>query len=298
MNRPTRATRAGQVYLELRQEARRRGRGTDELLVLFALERFLFRLAQSVYRQRFVLKGGMWLAAFNVRRPTRDIDMVATGIDNDVESVVAVAREIAGIEVDDGMTFWSEDIRGSVIRDADVYPGARVTIPAELASAKLNVKLDCSFGDPIVPAPTAIMYPTLVDSAPFSLLGYPIESVLAEKIETMIRRGDANSRERDFADTLLLIRVHAVDGDAITDAIEATADHRRTPVIPLGDAIVTLPERRQVSWTVYLRRAGLDTLPNQFSDAITEIATFGEPVLANAVREQVWLPAERRWLEK
>ena len=138
MNRPTRATRAGQTYLQLRQEARRRGRGTDELLVLFALERFLFRLAHSVYRPRFVLKGGMWLAAHDVRRPTRDIDMVATGLDNDVESVVTVSREIARIEVDDGMIFWPEDIRGCVIRDADVYPGARVTIPAESHSNRFH----------------------------------------------------------------------------------------------------------------------------------------------------------------
>ena len=114
----------------------------------------------------------------------------------------------------------------------------------------------------------------------------------------MIRRGDANSRDRDFADTLLLLRIHAVDGDVITDAIEATTAYRRTPIIPLRDAIVTLPKRRQASWIVYLRRTGLDTLPNRLADAITEIASFGEPVLANAVRGQKWVPADRRWQVK
>jgi hypothetical protein len=98
MTRPARDTTAGRVYLDLRRKARAEARGTDELLVLYVLERFLYRLSISEFRDRFVLKGGMLLAVFGERRPTRDVDLLGLAITNDAEAVTAVMAEIAAIE--------------------------------------------------------------------------------------------------------------------------------------------------------------------------------------------------------
>jgi hypothetical protein len=110
MSRPTRETTAGRVYLDLRKRARAEGRGTDELLVLYVLERFLHRLSISAHRDRLVLKGGMLLAVFEERRPTRDVDLLGMAIANDAESVASLVTEITAIEVDDGVVLRPEQL--------------------------------------------------------------------------------------------------------------------------------------------------------------------------------------------
>jgi hypothetical protein len=169
VSQPTRQTTTGRVYLDLRARARREGRPTDELLVLYVLERFLYRLSLSSHRSRFVLKGGMLLAAFDERRPTGDVDLLAANISNDAETISRLIREILAIGVDDGVAFEPDGLRAAVIREADPYTGVRITVPA-------------------------------LRGEPFEILGYPIETVLAEKVVTMVDRGDATTRERDFAD--------------------------------------------------------------------------------------------------
>lgn len=226
MSRPDRETTAGRVYLDLRRRARADGRGTDELLVLYVLERFLYRLSVSPYRERLVLKGGMLLAALEERRPTRDVDLLAMSLSNEVEDVIALVTELARIEVDDGVEFRPESATGRLIREQDVYTAVRVAIPATVASAELSLKVDINIGDPVTPAPVEVTYPALLDE-PFTLVGYPLETVLAEKLVTMIDRGDTTTRDRDFADVWLLTRRHRIDARSLRAAIVATAAHLR-----------------------------------------------------------------------
>jgi hypothetical protein len=136
VSRPTRETTAGRVCLELRKRARAEGRGTDELLVLYVLERFLDRLSISVYRDRLVLKGGMLLAVFEERRPTRDVDLLGMAIASDAESVAALVTEITAIEVDDGVVFRPDQLTTQAIREQDVYAAVRVTMPATVATPR------------------------------------------------------------------------------------------------------------------------------------------------------------------
>lgn len=110
MSRPSRGSAGGRAYLDLQARARREGRPTDELLVLYILERFLYRLSVSGHRSRLVLKGGMLLAAFDERRPTADVDLLATAVANDVETISAVVREVLAIDVDDGVVFERDDL--------------------------------------------------------------------------------------------------------------------------------------------------------------------------------------------
>lgn len=151
---------ARQAYLELQRLARESERGnTQQLLELYLHERFLARLAVSQYRERFVLKGGMLLASFELRRPTRDADILALHVPvNEIEAVVA---EIASIELADGVTFSSDAIAREVIRQDGDYPGLRITIPAGLDRARLRLSVDVNFGDPV--NPEQIEVPALLD---------------------------------------------------------------------------------------------------------------------------------------
>jgi hypothetical protein len=152
MTRPARDTTAGRVYLDLQRKARAEARGTDEMLVLYVLERFLYRLSISEFRDRFVLKGGMLLAAFDERRPTRDVDLLGLAITNDADSVTAVMAEIAAIKVD-GVIFRPDQLTTRMIREQDIYAAVRVAMPASVATAALALKVDVNVGDPVTPGP-------------------------------------------------------------------------------------------------------------------------------------------------
>lgn len=117
MTHPTRDTTAGRTYLDLRSRARREGRPTDELLVLYVLERFLYRLSLSPHRHRLVLNGGMLLAAFDQHRPIRDVDLLARAISNNIDAVATRVRDVVTVEVDDGVQFDPTQLTGQTVRE-------------------------------------------------------------------------------------------------------------------------------------------------------------------------------------
>lgn len=145
----------------MRKLARAQGRGTDELLVFYVLERFLFRLSSLPYENQFMLKGGLLLATMDARRPTRDGDLLAE-LTRDENIVLDKISEIARIEVVDGVEFLPEDIRAETIREGDLYEGFRVSMPARVASARVKLQLDINFGDPVTPGAVKTEYPQLL----------------------------------------------------------------------------------------------------------------------------------------
>jgi hypothetical protein len=165
----------------------------------------LFRLSNSVYSDRLVLKGGMLLAVLGSRRPTGDVDLLARAIDNDVAAIADVVRTVLSVRVDDGVTYEADDMTAQVIRDAALYSGVRLSVPSRIERAKVVLRLDVNVGDPVTPHPVDVEYPALLDR-PFHLLGDPLATVLAEKVVTMIERGVATTREHDFADVVVLSR--------------------------------------------------------------------------------------------
>jgi hypothetical protein len=205
--RPTRATVAGRTYLDLQNLARRQHRPTDELHQLYALEGFLARLAASAYADSLVLKGGVLLAAYDARRPTRDIDMQARALDNNAGQILQHVRAIAAADIDDGLIFDADQAAATVIRDESDYTGVRVSLTATLAAAGLSLHVDVNVGDPIWPAPRSIALPRLLGGS-INLTGYPLPMVYAEKFLTALQRGTANTRWRDFADLYLLTDRH------------------------------------------------------------------------------------------
>jgi hypothetical protein len=185
----------------------------------------------------------MLLAAFDERRPTGDVDPLAENISNDAETISRLIREILAIRVDDGVAFEPDGFRVAVIREADPSTGVRITVPASIARARHPLRIDVNIGDPVTPAPVEIAYPTLLGE-PFEILGYPIETVLAEKVVTMVDRGDATTRERDFADVLILTRRHALN------AAPSAKPSRR-----LEHTAARISVRFDRSWSSWHRRA-------------------------------------------
>lgn len=295
MSPPTRATTPGRAYLDLQARAKRERRPTDELFVLYVLERFLFRLSSSPHRSRLVLKGGMLLAAFDERRPTRDIDLLARATSNDADAIARLVHDVLLVPVDDGVTFGPHQLATEVIRDEEVYPGVRIVLPAAIHRAQLRLRIDVSAGDPVTPDVVEVDYPALL-SEPFRVVGYPVETVLAEKIVTMVDRGDTTTRERDFADVVLLTRRHEIDATQLSDAISATGAHRRSELRPLRQVLVTLGASRQTDWTRFLDRAGMRTdMPSTYEEAISWVADFADPILGGVVTTGTWDPTTRSW---
>ena len=287
------SARSGQeAYRALQRLAREQGRNTQQLFELYVHERFLARLTLSRFADRFVLKGGMLLAALDTRRSTRDADLLALDIDNEPEHLRSVVAEIAEIDLADGVTFDPSTITTRIIRDEADYQGVRLTVPAGLGGAELKLKLDLSFGDPV--APRLIAYPTLLDETDLTLLGYPIESVIAEKAETMIFRGDANTRDRDFGDIYSLTGVHDLDGTVLHTALRAVADHRGHQLRPLRESLDTLSTSRQGPWNAFRDRAGPPALPGSFAEVVDAVAAFVDPLVGERPPGR-WHAAERVW---
>lgn len=283
MSRPTRETPAGRAYLDLQNLARREGRGTQELLTMYVVERWLERLSRSPYVDDFVLKGGMLLAAFGNRRPTVDADALARNMASDLESVIARVAEVASIPGDDGVEFLADTATASVIRDDALYTGVRVVMSAQLATARVKLRLDINFGDPITPAPTLVELPALRPGhSPVRILGYPLSTVLAEKLVTAIHLGPANTRVRDFVDVYTLIRTRDVDPDEVAAALEATAAFRGVELHRLSDVVGNLSTIRAATYTAYLRGLGPDGqhLPSDFSDVVTSVVNFADRMIS------------------
>jgi predicted nucleotidyltransferase component of viral defense system len=292
---PTRASTAGRAYLDLRKLARENRRPVDELLQLYVLEAFLARLARSRFTERLVLKGGVLLAAFDERRPTRDIDLQAQALENDTETTLAATCEIAAIALDDGVIFDTETATAEPIRDEAIYSGVRVTMTAQLATARPHFHVDTNAGDPISPAPKNVRLPRLLGGE-IVLRGYPLEMVHAEKIVTAIARGTINTRWRDFADIYMLALHHAINGSELVRAVRRVAEHRKVRLLPLAQTLDDYGQIGQQSWTAWRRRQRLeDRLPEQFGDVVAAVTDFADPAILGFAEAHSWEPTTFKW---
>lgn len=296
MTPPSRATSAGRAYLDLQKQARAARRPVDEYLQFYVLECFLARLASSPYAERFVLKGGVLLAAFGERRPTRDIDFLAEGQDNDPEAVLAAIIKIARINIDDGVSFDLTTAKTSLIRDEDLYPGVRVTMFTQLWTARPQFHIDVNVGDPIHPAPNTIQIPRLLGGE-LAVRAYPLAMVFAEKIVTAIARGTQSTRWRDFADIYSLARRHSIDGAQLVRSVQEVAAHRSTELVSLSEVLEGYGHIGQRQWSAWLRRQQMvERLPDQFSDVVAPVTAFADPAITGLSTGYLWSPEAAAWL--
>lgn len=301
MNRPTRQDPAGRAYLDLQNRARRERRTTQELLTLYVLERWLARLAVSPHAHNFVLKGGLLLSVFEARRPTSDADLLARHVAGDQESVVRRVNEIARITLapDDGVRYLTETITTQAIRDDSDYTGVRISMNCQLSTAAVRLKLDINIGDPITPAPQLCELPSQrPDTPPVTILGYPVETVLAEKTSTAIALGEANTRVRDYVDVYTLTGKHSIALTTMRAALTATATCRGVVLKPLSDVVGEFSDVRQPAYDAFRRLLGPDGvhLPTNLNEVVADVIKFVDPLVNDDGSTTLWLPADRTWL--
>ena len=243
----------------------RQTKGADYNLILlrFVQERFLYRLSLSAYRENFFLKGGALLYAHErfAARPTRDMDFLGDHINRDKENIKRSMLEICCIACEeDGVTFdcGEEDIWLEDITVEQEYNGTRVHMTARMDTIVQPFSIDVGFGDVIVPQPAHLDYPLLIEGLPaVNVEAYSLETVVAEKFQTMIDRGTINSRMKDFFDVYTILKADKVDDALLKEAVVEVFANRGTQMdadnVVFSEDFVQ-DETRQNMWKVYLKR--------------------------------------------
>lgn len=199
-------------------------------LQMYCLERMLDRIAVSRFRDHFVIKGGFLIASILGigSRSTMDIDATVKGFSVSYENVDSIFKEICGIDIPDQLTFSFERIEE--IREKDDYLGLRVFIGCRYGKMNVPLTVDLTTGDTIIPHEIEYMYKCVFDDKMIPIIAYPLENVFAEKLDTIISRGVANTRTRDFYDvyTLYALKKEEVNFETLRIALEATSRRRST----------------------------------------------------------------------
>lgn len=176
----------------------------DYILLLYIQERFLYRLSLSKFQVSFVLKGGLLLFIQNhfKGRTTRYIDFLGHSIRNDPDAVREAIEEILKIEAEDAVRFDLGSLTVERIKENDDYEGVRITLDGYLENSRKKIQLDIGFGDALVAGPVEMVYPAMLDMETPILKAYSLDLVIAEKFEAMLKLSFANSRMKDFSDSI------------------------------------------------------------------------------------------------
>jgi len=277
---------AASVRARLLNIAKSEGSNFNQLLVRYALERFLYRLSQSAHADRFLLKGALLFTLWYdmPHRPTRDADLLGFG-PSDLQSIGQTFRDIASITVDDGITFDPESITAEDIRKEAGYACARVVISGELAKARCKTQIDIGFGDVVTPGPVQSEYPVLLEDFPAPRLRtYPVYTVISEKLHAIALLGMTNSRVKDYLDLWVMLNRESLNMNTLAQAISATFTRRGMTIptdLPLGlsDEFTADPSR-QALWTAFVRKNDLAMIP--LAEVVTRIRSALEPAIGLA----------------
>ena len=212
----------------IRNIAAKKNLRPQEVLQMFLFERVLERLANSNYRNNFILKGGLLISSMLgiSERTTMDMDTTVRGISMEEEEIVSVVKEILSVDVDDGIKFMLKTIEP--IREDDAYNNFRVHLTAQYGKINAPMKIDITTGDTITPAAVQYSYPLSFEERSIPILAYTLETVIAKKYETIIRRNIGTTRARDFYDLHMLYQYHKdeIRMDILKTAVLHTARKR------------------------------------------------------------------------
>lgn len=271
------------VHQRLKNVSKEAGRSFNDLVQYYALERWLYRLSQSGHENVFILKGALMLVAWRapILRATRDIDLLAR-TSNDLDGIKHIIAEICRTDVpDDGVLFDPESVTTTRIAEDADYEGVRATFAGILATTRLSMQIDMGFSDIVTPGPVEISYPTILDYPAPVLRAYNRESAIAEKFEAMVSLGRLNSRMKDFFDVWLLASTSDFSGEDLSAAILATFRKRETELTAAPQAFeddFLLDPSKQSQWAGFLKRMRPSEAPSTFTDAVTAIRGFLQPV--------------------
>lgn len=222
-------SKAMSLKAKIRNIAKQKNIPAQVILQNYMFERLLVRLSASEYKEKFVLKGGMLVAAIVGldNRATMDMDTTLKNLPLTPEAIRSALEDICSIAFDDGIVYEIGTI--SPIRKDDIYGGYRVMLNARFDIMLTPLSIDVSTGDVITPHAVQYNFSEIFDDEKsYELWAYNIETVMAEKVETILRRGIFNTRPRDFYDAYILTTTQKFDITVFEDALKATANHRGT----------------------------------------------------------------------
>lgn len=249
-----------QIKGRIKSVAKQNNADARTLMRIYMMERFLERLAQSEYRDNFIIKGGILVTAMIgvALRSTMDIDTSMKNLNLSAEDALRVVNRVKDIDLDDGVSFDVKDV--SNIMDEMEYPGIRVTMNANVGRLITPLKIDISTGDVITPRAIEFNYDLLLEDRSISLWSYNLETILAEKLQTVLARGILNTRMRDFYDIRMLLDTYEdkVNKAVLKDAFAATCKKRGTDHLQEQAEeiikIIEADEQLQVLWRAYQKK--------------------------------------------
>lgn len=275
-------TNKNAVQAKINSLSKRLNVKVNVLLATYFFDTFLLRLSKSEYSEDFIFKGGFYLSAIMgiQNRYTKDLDFKLTGQDLEERNLTEIIKEIISISVDDEITY--EFISITPIRDEDQYGGFTVSLQGHLENIKQNVNLDIATGDPITPDAVIYKYKRLLEGDILNFKAYNLETVLAEKIQTVYNRGLLNSRSKDFYDIYIIhkLKWNEINVSDFKQAYRKTCEYRQT-VFTKDDAVDVLSrlrkdEQTKLRWLNYVNKndfaSGIDFNDVMKScESITEI---------------------------
>lgn len=257
---------AASVRTRLKQHADATRQDFNLTLTHYGLERLLYRLSISKHAPNFLLKGALLFAFWYdvAHRPTRDADLLGFGPD-DIETAVNTFRDVCQTDVEDGMVFDPNSVKGSLIRKEAGYGGVRIDMQATLDGARIALQVDIGFGDAVTPAPQSISYPVLLEDFPApQLRAYPKYTVVAEKFHAICLLGQTNTRMKDYFDLSVLLDDDTLDTAEMRRAIEATFERRKMALptaVPVGFTDTFAADAtKQTQWGAFLKKNRLPAI--------------------------------------
>ncbi len=303
MTREPRKNTAASIRARLLSLAQSKAEDYQRVLGRYAIERFLYRLGLSPYRDKFALKGAtlftLWTG--HTHRPTKDLDLLGRGSSSAIGEVETTIRVICEVKDEDGIVFDSESVEGTRIKDDDEYDGVRIKLQAELAGARIPVQIDIGFGDAVYPEPELASFPVLLPMEAPLIRAYPREAAIAEKFQAMVVLDIRNSRMKDFYDVWLMANTWTFDMASLRNAILASFE-RRGSTIPTGvpfaltEDFLNDPQKRQ-QWSAFLNRLDPGDKAPSLEEVGAILRTFllpcisGDSLTHHEIRS--WTPNQR-----
>lgn len=274
---------AASVRQRLLNLARKDRQAFDVVLVAFGLERLIYRLSISEYRDRFVLKGGMLVTLWteDTGRFTRDVDFLAF-VPDDEETLKGMISDILSIDAEDGLVFDMDSLTATVIREDQVYGGMRLKTSATLGNTKIPITIDIGFGDALGDPAFEIDYTSLLDFPPAKVRAYSPETVIAEKFQAVVALGVVNGRMKDFYDLWAIRRSVPIEPEVLRQTIVKTFERRETEIpkrCPPGltQEFATDPTKR-TQWSAYADATELEDI--SLAEIVDDIWAWLEPICA------------------
>lgn len=291
----------------LKNKSRETGRTLQELFTLYGLERTIYRLSVSRYKENFVLKGGIFLYALyrgDYPRSTTDIDLLAQRISNAEADMRAVFSDILSQEADDPLRYDLATLNVMPITEFKEYHGVNVSVTAYLDRTKIPVSIDIGFNDLIYPEKTEMDFPiTLEDNSVPHIYAYSLYSSVAEKFEAIVSLGYDNSRFKDFYDLYILATRHDFDGKLLSEAIRETFEHRKTgltDIVAFEPGFADDPLRKS-RWNAFIIKKKA-MIHIRLEDVISTINTFLYPIVETITTQSLsiekWLHEKQVWVNK